>query len=127
MIDRRLLLTATAAAACAVPGVAIALGGRDRAMRQSRIAWLERHATPLHTLDFAADELSDLEPFARAIGEARIVMLGEQTHGDGTGFLAKARFARFLHECMGFDVLAFESGLYHMHKVWERICAGSRP
>ena len=124
MIDRRLLLTATAAAACAVPGVAIALGGRDRAMRQSRIAWLERHATPLHTLDFAADELSDLEPFARAIGEARIVMLGEQTHGDGTGFLAKARFARFLHECMGFDVLAFESGLYHMHKVWERICAG---
>src|SRR5262249_40860196 len=30
----------------------------------------------------------------------------------------------FLHEEMGFDVLAFESGLYDMHKVWERIRAG---
>src|SRR5262245_10328208 len=127
MISRRVLLTGTAAAvACAIPAVAISSrsGGLDRETRQSRIAWLERHATPLRSLDIAEDDFLDLEPFARAIGDARIVMLGEQSHGDGTTFLAKNRFVRFLHERMGFDVLAFESGIYDMDKVWQRICAG---
>ena len=127
MINRRRLLTGTvAAAACAVPAVAISsrLDTLYRDMRQSRIDWLQKNTTPVRSLDFAEDDFSDLEPFAQAIGDARIVMLGEQTHGDGTTFLAKARFVRFLHERMGFDVLAFESGLYDMRKVWQRICAG---
>src|SRR5262245_10330290 len=127
MINRRRLLTGTAAAAaCVVPAVAISsrLDGLYRDMRKSRIAWFEQHATPVRSLDFAEDDFSDLEPFAQAIGDARIVLLGEQSHGDGTTFLAKARFVRFLHERMGFDVLAFESGIYDMHKVWQRIRAG---
>src|SRR5262249_40196051 len=72
----------------------------------------------------ADDDFSDLEPFAKAVGDARIVMLGEATHGDGTTFEAKSRLVRFLHERMGFDVLAFEIGLYDMHKAWERLRGG---
>jgi erythromycin esterase len=54
-------------------------------------------------------------------------MLGEQSHGDGTTFLAKTRLAMFLHREMGFDVIAFESGLYESWKAWQHLQAGGRP
>jgi erythromycin esterase len=56
------------------------------------------------------DDFADLMPLARSIGGARVVQLGEATHGDGGTFLAKARLIRFLHQVMGFDVIAWESG-----------------
>lgn len=96
----------------------------DPAVRASRVAWLEQHAAELASIDFDDDNFDDLEAFGRAIGDARIVMLGEQSHGDGTTRLVHARLVRFLHEQMGFDVFAFESGLYSMRKVWERMRSG---
>src|SRR5262249_34689777 len=96
----------------------------DPATRASRIAWLETHTAPIRSIDIADDDFADLEAFGKAVGDARIVMLGETTHGDGATFLAKGRLVRFLHERMGFDVLAFESGIYEMRKVWERMRSG---
>src|SRR5215467_136542 len=127
MLNRRRLLAG--AALCALPAAAtVALPSRafgdDSAVRRSRIGWLETNAHRLHSLDIADDDFSDLEPLAQAIGNASIVTLGEQTHGDGTTMEAKARFVRFLHERMGFDVLAFESGLYDVRKIWQLISAG---
>src|SRR5690606_20323100 len=79
--------------------------------------WLRRNAVTLEritpVLD-GSDQFADLRPLATAIGDARVVVLGEQSHGDGTTFLMKARLVEFLHREMGFDVLAFESGLYSM-------------
>jgi erythromycin esterase-like protein len=104
-------------------------GGQSAALalegRVSRIGWLDRNAAAVRSIDFADDTFSDLEPLRSAIGSARIVMLGEQTHGDGTAFVAKSRVIRFLHEHMGFDVLAFESGFYDMPKAWTQIRAGN--
>jgi len=148
MLSRRLFLSSAAAFAAASAGTAFAgtgpLFGFDPAqlfaragraedpidgpldpeVRASRIAWLEEQTHEFDSLDFDDNEFEDLEAFGKAVGDARIVMLGVQTHGDGTTFRAKARLIRFLHEEIGFDVLAFESGLYDMHRVWERIRAG---
>ena len=74
-------------------------------------AWLGAHTVRVRTDGFDAD-FSDLMPLAHAIGAARIVQLGEPSHGGGTGFAAKARLVKFLHQRLGFDVLIWESGLY---------------
>lgn len=87
--------------------------------RSARIEWLSRNATPIQSIDptIANDDFADLKPLMAAIGNSRIVVLGEQSHGDGATFLAKARLIKFLHQRMGFDVLAWEAGLFNCHDM----------
>jgi erythromycin esterase len=92
-----------------------------------RVAWLEKHAVRLRSIEPCDEDFADLEPLVSLIGDARIVQLGEQSHGDGASFHAKTRLIEFLHQRMGFDVLAFESGLYDCRKAWERFRAGDDP
>ena len=91
------------------------------------VAWLKRNAIPLKNIDPNDEDFSDLEPLGEVIGDARIVQLGEETHGDGATFYAKTRLIKFLHQKLGFDVLAFESGLYDCHKAWQLLCEGMDP
>jgi erythromycin esterase len=53
-----------------------------------------------------------------------IVMLGEQSHGDGTTFDTKIKLIQYLHEKQGFDILAFEAGFYDCNKAWLSIVNG---
>ncbi len=95
--------------------------------RDPRVAWLAKNATRIRLLDPSDGDFSDLEPLRAALKGMRVVMLGEQSHGDGTTFLAKTRLIRFLHEQMGFNVLAFESGLYDCPKAWDFLVKGEEP
>jgi erythromycin esterase len=97
------------------------------ASRAARLAWLKHHVAPIRSLDPADDRFSDLEPLRQAIGDARIVFLGEEWHGSGETFRARDRVIRFLHQRCGFDVLAFESGLYDCRKAWELLREGKMP
>lgn len=63
---------------------------------------------------FLNDELEDVE----------ILMLGEQSHGDGSTFLAKTRLIKYLHEKLNYNVLVFESGLMDVYRVWKMIQNG---
>ncbi len=77
-----------------------------------RVTWLSEHAARLRSSDIADVDFSDLAPIGKAIGDARVVMIGEQSHGDGATFETRARVIRYLHEELGFDVVAFESGMW---------------
>ena len=68
--------------------------------------------------------VSDLQPLKETLAHARIVLLGEQSHGGGTTYEAKVRLIKFLHQEMGFEVMAFESGLYDCAKIKQQIDAG---
>lgn len=90
----------------------------------SRVDWLREHAVKVRTLDPGGDDFTDLIPIGKAIGDARVVLLGEATHGDGAAFVAKTRLIQFLHQRMGFDVLACEAGFYDCAKAGEALRAG---
>jgi erythromycin esterase-like protein len=51
------------------------LASQDLATRR---AWLAAHASPLRTLDASDTDFGDLAPVGRAIGDRRIVLLGER-------------------------------------------------
>ncbi|MCW3467860.1 erythromycin esterase family protein [Chitinophaga nivalis] len=82
-------------------------------------------ATPVRSINPADTAFSDLQAFRQAVGNARIVLLGEQTHGEATTYEAKIRLVKFLHQQMGFEVLAFESGFYDCARIWENTQNGA--
>jgi erythromycin esterase len=75
-------------------------------------------AIPANSISFR-DAGKDLEQLKAAIGNKKIVFLGEHYHQEGSTFKAKSRIVRYLHENMGFNVIAHESSLsenYRMQK-----------
>jgi erythromycin esterase len=76
--------------------------------RAALVAQLRLAAWPI---DGAAPSTSDadLAPLGQAIGMARIVGLGEATHGTSEFFALKDRIFRYLVERHGFTVLAMEA------------------
>jgi erythromycin esterase len=112
-------LLALAACRTAGPDPAAAPAAADQ-----RVRWLGEHAIRLRSVAPEDRDFSDLAPLRDVLSGVRVVLLGEQSHGDGTTFLAKTRLIEFLHQEMGFDVLAFESGLFDCTRAWERLRGG---
>lgn len=69
---------------------------------------LNRAAHPLRTVEPGGDT-RDLRPLDRMIGDARVVGLGEATHGSHDFFALKARVFRHLVEEKGFRTFALEA------------------
>ncbi|RZK27954.1 MAG: hypothetical protein EOO63_12295, partial [Hymenobacter sp.] len=72
------------------------------AFGQDMRSYVTANTVPVATVETTADDYADLAAVGQAIGEARVVMLGEQDHGDGTTFQAKTRLVKYLHEHKGF-------------------------
>src|SRR6218665_1065654 len=93
---------------------------------QSEVKWLNQNLVPF-SIDSANDEINELKKLKKYIGDSRIVLLGEQTHGDGATFETKVKLVKYLHQQMGFTVLAFESNQYNVEIAWEDVLQNKSP
>jgi erythromycin esterase-like protein len=83
--------------------------------------YVKQNTIPISTIEPDSTDYRDLERIGNAIGESRIVMLGEQDHGDAPAFLAKTRLIKYLHEKKGFNVVAFESDFFGLNYGWDNL------
>ncbi len=103
VVTRRRVLKASGACLGALAsGFAWGQASDDDALQH----WIERNAVSVNS-----------DRLLTAIGNARIVMLGEPSHGAGTAFAAKVRLVQLLHERLGFDVLIWESGIIDVERT----------
>lgn len=88
-----------------------------------------QHSIPNeYTAEIRTDKMgqfSNLSVLDIPLSGVQVVTLGEQTHFDGGTFDAKIQLIKYLHEVLGFDVLAFESGYYDCTKAGEILASNS--
>ena len=86
-------------------------------------AWQQANVVPFDTA-VPSDSYEDLLPLKEMIGDARIVSLGEATHGTKEFFQMKHRLAQFLVEEMDFNVFAIEASWVNSQAVNQYIQTG---
>ena len=79
-------------------------------LNEEQLAWLVKTSHPFATDDPTHDN-SDLAFVRDLVGDARIVALGEGTHGTAEFFRMKHRLLRYLAEEMGFTLFAIEASM----------------
>lgn len=92
-----------------------------------KVNWLKANTRTVESINPADTSFADLEFLRHELDSVDVVSLGESTHGDGSTFLAKTRLIKFLHQKLGFDVIAFESGLVDCHEMDKAFKRGSSP
>jgi erythromycin esterase len=85
--------------------------------------WLSSVAVPLATTEPGTD-LTDLAPLRAMVGTARVVGLGEGTHGTREFFQLKHRVFQFLVREMGFTHFAIEATWPEANDVNEYVLTG---
>ncbi len=85
--------------------------------------WLKVNAIPFDTAE-PNSNFEDLMPLREMIGNARIVALGEATHGTHEFFQMKHRVLEFLAEEMGFNTFAIEADWPEANLINEYVHTG---
>lgn len=87
-------------------------------------SYVAANTRPLTRID-SISSFEEFAPMGKAIGDARIVFLGEQDHGDAAAFIAKTQLINYLHREKGFDVIAFESDFFAGTNGYETVTANA--
>ena len=85
--------------------------------------WVRSTAIRLQTVE-AGHGFADLQPLKRVVGNARIVSLGEATHGTREFFQLKHRLLEFLATEMGFTIFSIEANLPEAYRLNDYVLRG---
>src|SRR5215475_2436086 len=127
MIDRRrLLLNGSALVAATVLSIA-QRAHADPAMGsqvpEEAIVWLRANALPLASVE-PGSPFHDLAPLRPMLSKARVVSLGESTHGTREFFKLKHRLIEYCVSELGFTIIAFEANYGSMLAVNDYVLHG---
>ena len=90
---------------------------------QAAIQWMRQNAIPLETVE-AGHGFADLQPLGQMVGNARIVELGEATHGTREFFQLKHRIIEYLAAQKGFTIFSIEGNMPEAYRLNEYVLHG---
>jgi erythromycin esterase len=85
--------------------------------------WVAEHAIPLVSVE-PGHGFADMEPLRAVVGDARVVALGEATHGTREFFQLKHRMLEFLVTQMGFTLFGIEATMPEAFELNEYVLHG---
>lgn len=86
--------------------------------------WIRGTSIPLGT-PLAGNGFDDMQPLKKVIGNARIVSLGEATHGTREFFQLKHRMLEFLASEMGFTIFSIEASMPEAYRLNDYVLKGN--
>ena len=92
-------------------------------LTQEQARWLRASIIPFETAE-AGRGFADLQPLKPLIGAARVVALGEGTHGTREFFQMKHRLTEFLAAEMGFTLFVIEANMPEAYRINEYVLTG---
>jgi erythromycin esterase-like protein len=102
----------------------LVLGGTIVAFQNEPVVeWIRAQAIPLRTVE-AGNGFADMQPLKKIVGDARIVALGEATHGTREFFQLKHRMLEFLAEEMGFSIFSIEANMPEAYRLNDYVLTG---
>jgi len=96
---------------------------QEQANAKAARSWLTAHAIRLNTVE-ARHGFADMEPLKKIIGDARIVSLGEATHGTREFFQLKHRMLEFLATEKGFTIFSIEANMPEAYRLNDYVLNG---
>lgn len=94
-----------------------------QAQTATQIAWIKNNAAPLNGTE-PGQGFGDLQPLKDLIGDARIVAIGEGTHGTHEFFRLRHRLIEFLASEMGFTIVAVEAQMGESYAINDYVRGG---
>src|SRR3954451_25127445 len=126
---RRLLLGATALAATATiahgPFAALTRAqAADSKVDEEVTAWIKANALPLASVE-PGSSFDDLAPLRPMLSKARIVSMGEATHGTREFFQLKHRLIEYCVSELGFTIIGIEASYTECLRVNDYVLHGT--
>lgn len=85
------------------------------------LEWLNDKNNRVDIRSLTSENFEDLQCLKQYIDDRTIVQLGESSHGTKEYNLMKVRLIKFLHQEMGFEVIAFESGFFECNYIFQNL------
>lgn len=103
--------------------IAMRVLSSDTAKPAVQVQWIRANAIPLKTVE-AGNGFDDMMPLMSIIGDARVVALGEATHGTREFFQLKHRMVEFLATQMHFTIFTIEANMPEAYNLNDYILHG---
>lgn len=97
---------------------------QEKAAAKAAQSWLAANAIHLDTVE-AGHGFADMQPLKKVVGQARIVSLGEATHGTREFFQLKHRMLEFLASEMGFNIFSIEANMPEAYRLNDYVLNGN--